>query len=51
MAPITNKYELDCNECKDKIDCYGQNALSCPDAICDKIYEFCVMAKLGINVY
>ena len=56
-APITNKDGLQCNECKEQMDCHGYHAVSCTakglmtkrhDAICDKFYDFCVKAKLDV---
>ena len=57
-SPITNIIEEECELCEDKMDRFGYHVLSCPskglmtkrhDAICDKFYDYCVMAKLDVQ--
>ena len=57
-SKITNILDYPCDCCMEKMDCYGYHALSCPakgmitqrhDAICDKLFDFCIVAKLQVQ--
>ena len=57
-SKITNISDLKCTQCKTNLDEFGHHALFCThgglmttrhDAICDKIFEYCNMAKLDVK--